>query len=148
MNEKKKIKKKFAATFIENKIRQYTRDLICAVEHCHEIANIIHKDINVNKIGNGFSRILNLVNVNSEKNENDKGLKIENNEKDNKNIFNETRYKKNKKIMCRNVNTEATIKTVPSCDEVMNGLKTQRLKNSLVQNIRINGNIRKRLKRA
>ena len=32
----------------ENKIRQYTRDLICAVEHCHEIANIIHKDINVN----------------------------------------------------------------------------------------------------
>ena len=34
----------------ENKIRQYTRDLICAVEHCHEIANIIHKDINVNNI--------------------------------------------------------------------------------------------------
>ena len=34
----------------ENKIRQYTKDLICAVEHCHEIANIIHKDINVNNI--------------------------------------------------------------------------------------------------
>ena len=34
----------------ENKIKQYTRDLICAVEHCHEIANIIHKDINVNNI--------------------------------------------------------------------------------------------------
>ena len=34
----------------ENKIRQYTRDLICAVEHCHEIANVIHKDINVNNI--------------------------------------------------------------------------------------------------
>ena len=34
----------------ESKIRQYTRDLICAVEHCHEIANVIHKDINVNNI--------------------------------------------------------------------------------------------------
>ena len=34
----------------ENKIKQYTRDLICAVEHCHEIANVIHKDINVNNI--------------------------------------------------------------------------------------------------
>ena len=34
----------------ENKIRQYIRDLICAVEHCHEIANVIHKDINVNNI--------------------------------------------------------------------------------------------------
>ena len=34
----------------EKKIKQYTRDLICAVEHCHEIANIIHKDINVNNI--------------------------------------------------------------------------------------------------
>ena len=98
------------------------------------------KDINVNKIGNGFSRILNLVNVNSEKNENDKGLKIENNEKDNKNIFNETRYKKNKKIMCRNVNTEATIKTVPSCDEVMNGLKTQRLKKINIDEIKLKNN--------
>ena len=98
------------------------------------------KDINVNKIGNGFSRILNLVNVNSEKNENDKGLKIENNEKDNKNIFNETRYKKNKKIMCRNVNTEATIKTVPSCDEVMNGLKTERLKKINIDEIKLKNN--------
>ena len=98
------------------------------------------KDINVTKIGNGFSRILNLVNVNSEKNENDKGLKIENNEKDNKNIFNETRYKKNKKIMCRNVNTEATIKTVPSCDEVMNGLKTQRLKKINIDEIKLKNN--------
>ena len=98
------------------------------------------KDINVNKIGNGFSRILNLVNVNSEKNENDKGLKIENNEKDNKNIFNETRYKKNKKIMCRNVNTEATIKTVPSCDVVMNGLKTQRLKKINIDEIKLKNN--------
>ena len=34
----------------EKKIKQYTRDLICAVEHCHEIANVIHKDINVNNI--------------------------------------------------------------------------------------------------
>ena len=30
----------------ENQIKQYTRNLICAVEHCHKIANIIHKDIN------------------------------------------------------------------------------------------------------
>ena len=34
----------------EKKIKKYTRDLICAVEHCHEIANVIHKDINVNNI--------------------------------------------------------------------------------------------------
>ena len=34
----------------EKKIKRYTRDLICAVEHCHEIANVIHKDINVNNI--------------------------------------------------------------------------------------------------
>ena len=34
----------------EKKIKQYTRDLVCAVEHCHEIANVIHKDINVNNI--------------------------------------------------------------------------------------------------
>ena len=34
----------------ENKIKQYTRNLISAVEYCHEIANIIHKDINVNNL--------------------------------------------------------------------------------------------------
>ena len=34
----------------ENQIKQYTRNLICAVEHCHKIANIIHKDINVNNL--------------------------------------------------------------------------------------------------
>ena len=106
------------------------------------------KDINVNKIGNGFSRILNLVNVNSEKNENDKGFKILNTEQknilkennDNKNIFNETKYKKNKKIMCRNINNETTIKSVPSCDEVMNGLKTQRLKKMNIDEIKLKNN--------
>ena len=44
----------------ENKIKQYTRDLICAVEHCHEIAKVIHKDINVNNIlinQDGFSKL-------------------------------------------------------------------------------------------
>ena len=106
------------------------------------------KDINVNKIGNGFSRILNLVNVNSEKNENDKGFKILNTEQknilkennENKNIFNETKYKKNKKIMCRNINNETTIKSVPSCDEVMNGLKTQRLKKMNIDEIKLKNN--------
>ena len=34
----------------ENQIKHYTRNLICAVEHCHKIANIIHKDINVNNL--------------------------------------------------------------------------------------------------
>ena len=34
----------------DNQIKQYTRNLICAVEHCHKIANIIHKDINVNNL--------------------------------------------------------------------------------------------------
>ena len=34
----------------ENKIKQYTRNLICAVKHCHKIANIIHKCINVNNL--------------------------------------------------------------------------------------------------
>ena len=34
----------------ENQIKQYTRSLICGVEHCHKIANIIHKDINVNNL--------------------------------------------------------------------------------------------------
>ena len=37
-------------TLKENQIKQYTRNLICAVEHCHKIANIIHKDINVNNL--------------------------------------------------------------------------------------------------
>ena len=34
----------------ETQIKEYTRNLICAVEHCHKIANIIHKDINVNNL--------------------------------------------------------------------------------------------------
>ena len=42
--------------------------------------------------------------------------------------------------MCRNVNTEATIKTVPSCDEVMNGLKTQRLKKINIDEIKLKNN--------
>ena len=37
-------------TLKEDQIKQYTRNLICAVEHCHKIANIIHKDINVNNL--------------------------------------------------------------------------------------------------
>ena len=57
------------------------------------------KDINVNKIGNGFSRILNLVNINKENNENfyegktmsneDRNITKEKNEKFISNIFNE-----------------------------------------------------------
>ena len=34
----------------EEKIKKYVRNLISAVEHCHKIANIIHKDINVNNL--------------------------------------------------------------------------------------------------
>ena len=29
---------------------RYFRNLICGVEHCHEIGKIIHKDINVNNL--------------------------------------------------------------------------------------------------
>ena len=93
-------------------------------------------NLNINRIGNGFSRILNLVNVNKEKGENDNELKTltteeRNVSKDNKgknNIFNETGYKKSKKTIFRNINIESNLKTMPSYDEVMNGLKTQRLK--------------------
>ena len=96
------------------------------------------KDLNINRIGNGFSRILNLVNINQDKGENDKELKTINTEernvsKDNKgkyniNIFNETGYKKSKKTIFRNINIECNLKTMPSYDEVMSGFKTQRLK--------------------
>ena len=108
------------------------------------------KDLNVNKIGNGFSRILNLVNINKEINENDKGIKIlnnewkngfkENNEKENNNIFNQTGYKKNKKAIYRNINIETNLKTVPSYDEAMNGFKTQRLKNINIDEIKLKNN--------
>ena len=108
------------------------------------------KDLNVNKIGNGFSRILNLVNINKEINENDKGMKILNNEskngfkeineKENNNIFNQTGYKKNKKAIYRNINIETNLKTVPSYDEAMNGFKTQRLKNINIDEIKLKNN--------
>ena len=108
------------------------------------------KELNVNKIGNGFSRILNLVNINKEINENDKGIKIlnnewkngfkENNEKENNNIFNQTGYKKNKKAIYRNINIETNLKTVPSYDEAMNGFKTQRLKNINIDEIKLKNN--------
>ena len=108
------------------------------------------KDLNVNKIGNGFSRILNLVNINKEINENDKGIKILNNEakngfkeineKESNNIFNQTGYKKNKKAIYRNINIETNLKTVPSYDEAMNGFKTQRLKNINIDEIKLKNN--------
>ena len=108
------------------------------------------KELNVNKIGNGFSRILNLVNINKEINENDKGIKILNNEakngfkeineKENNNIFNQTGYKKNKKAIYRNINIETNLKTVPSYDEAMNGFKTQRLKNINIDEIKLKNN--------
>ena len=108
------------------------------------------KELNVNKIGNGFSRILNLVNINKEISENDKGMKILNNEskngfkeineKENNNIFNQTGYKKNKKAIYRNINIETNLKTVPSYDEAMNGFKTQRLKNINIDEIKLKNN--------
>ena len=108
------------------------------------------KELNVNKIGNGFSRILNLVNINKEINENDKGIKILNNEakngfkeineKESNNIFNQTGYKKNKKAIYRNINIETNLKTVPSYDEAMNGFKTQRLKNINIDEIKLKNN--------
>ena len=108
------------------------------------------KDLNVNKIGNGFSRILNLVNINKEINDNDKGIKIFNNEakngfkeineKESNNIFNQTGYKKNKKAIYRNINIETNLKTVPSYDEAMNGFKTQRLKNINIDEIKLKNN--------
>ncbi len=32
------------------KIWKYFRNLICGVEHCHEIGKIVHRDINVNNL--------------------------------------------------------------------------------------------------
>lgn len=81
----------------------------------------------MNKIGNGFSRILNLVNINNENNDNlyegktlineDKNFKKEKKEKINLNIFNKTGYKRGNNL-----------KTMPSYDEERNGFHTQRLK--------------------
>ena len=94
------------------------------------------KEVNVNKIGNGFSRILNLVNINNENNDNfyegkalsneDKNFKKENKEKINLNIFNKTGYKSGNKNIFRNI--ENNLKTMPSYDEEKNGFHTQRLK--------------------
>jgi len=94
------------------------------------------KEVNVNKIGNGFSRILNLVNINNENNDNfyegktssneDKNPKKEKKEKINLNIFNKTRYKSGNKNIFRNI--ENNLKTMPSYDEEKNGFHTQRLK--------------------
>ena len=91
------------------------------------------KEVNVNKIGNGFSRILNLVNINNENNDNfyegkalsneDKNFKKE---KINLNIFNKTGYKSGNKNNFRNI--ENNLKTMPSYDEEKNGFHTQRLK--------------------
>ena len=44
----------------EKQIKEYTRNLICAIEYCHKIANIIHKDINVNNLlvnSEGFAKL-------------------------------------------------------------------------------------------
>ena len=97
------------------------------------------KEVNVNKIGNGFSRILNLVNINNENNDNfyegktlnneDKNFKKEKKEKKEKinlNIFNKTGYKSGNKNNFRNI--ENNLKTMPSYDEEKNGFHTQRLK--------------------
>ena len=97
------------------------------------------KEVNVNKIGNGFSRILNLVNINNENNDNfyegktlsneDKNFKKEKKEKKEKinlNIFNKTGYKSGNKNIFRNI--ENNLKTMPSYDEEKNGFHTQRLK--------------------
>ena len=94
------------------------------------------KEVNVNKIGNGFSRILNLVNINNENNDNfyegktlskeDKNFKKKKKEKINLNIFNKTGYKSGNKNIFRNI--ENNLKTMPSYDEEKNGFHTQRLK--------------------
>ena len=94
------------------------------------------KEVNVNKIGNGFSRILNLVNINNENNDNfyegktlsneDKNFKKEKKEKINLNIINKTGYKSGNKNIFRNI--ENNLKTMPSYDEEKNGFHTQRLK--------------------
>ena len=96
-------------------------------------------ELNVNKIGNGFSRILNLVNLNKDDKEKNGVLKpnnnntISSNEEKNskeiigKNILKETGNNKKKNIF-RNINIESNLKTMPSFDEIRSGFKTQRLK--------------------
>ena len=104
------------------------------------------KDLNVNNIGNGFSRILNLVNISKDKNENDKVGKTlsseetnsikEKKEKINLKIFNETGYKTGKKNIFRNINIENNLKTMPSYDEVRNGFQTQGLNKMSIEEIK------------
>ena len=106
------------------------------------------KEVNVNKIGNGFSRILNLVNINNENNDNfyegkalsneDKNFKKEKKEKINLNIFNKTGYKSGNKNNFRNI--ENNLKTMPSYDEEKNGFHTQRLKTSNLDEIKSKNN--------
>ena len=101
-------------------------------------------DFNVNKIGNGFSRILNLVNINKDKDDKEKNVATktinsvnndnknnkeskENNGKDILNILKDNGLNKKKNIF-RNINLENNLFTMPSYDEIRNGLKTQRLK--------------------
>jgi len=108
--------------------------------------NSTFKDLNVNKIGNGFSRILNLVNVNKDQNENDKGGKTLSSEETNSlkgkkgkidlKIFNETGYKKGKKNIFRNINIETNLKTMPSYDEVRSGFQTQRLNKMSIEDMK------------
>ena len=101
----------------------------------------------MNKIGNGFSRILNLVNVNNkDKNEIDKGGKTLSSEETNSlrekkgkidlKIFNETGYKKGKKNIFRNINIETNLKTMPSYDEVRSGFQTQRLNKMSIEEMK------------
>ena len=116
------------------------------------------KDINNNRIGNGFSRILNLVNIKKE-NRNDKNEDINNillkseiersdygkiiNKEDkkddnDKSKFNATGYNINrrKKNDYININIETNTKTVPDMNihnEVNNGFNTQRLRLTAVE---------------
>ena len=130
------------------------------------------KDINNNRIGNGFSRILNLVNVKDnkrDKNENtllkseieksdcgknvNKDEKNDDNDNDNtendKNDFNATGYNPNKrrKINYRNINIEKNIKTVPDMinnTEANVGFNTQRLRLTALEGENVFKEIRKK----
>ena len=114
------------------------------------------KDINTNRIGNGFSRILNLVNIKNEKNDggnvllksekdnSDIGkILLKNNEdnKDNdKKIFNVTGYNfsKRQKNILRNANFDINQNTTPNIiNDINNGFHTQRLKLTAVDDTNI-----------
>ena len=114
------------------------------------------KDINTNRIGNGFSRILNLVNIKNEKNDggnvllksekdnSDIGkILLKNNEdnKDNdKKIFNVTGYNfsKRQNNILRNANFDINQNTTPNIiNDINNGFHTQRLKLTAVDDTNI-----------